>query len=78
MKAEKIVQAIIASPKIRTQTRLAEICRVKPQAIQCWTRVPAQHCRAIEYESGGHITRYQMRPDVFGNGPNDVSDLSAA
>ena len=27
---------------------------------------PAEHCRAIEEITGGAVTRYQLRPDVFG------------
>lgn len=27
---------------------------------------PAEHCRAIEEATGGQITRYDLRPDVFG------------
>jgi DNA-binding transcriptional regulator YdaS (Cro superfamily) len=28
---------------------------------------PAEHCRAIEDITNGEVTRYQLRPDVFGN-----------
>lgn len=28
--------------------------------------LPAEHCRAIEEITGGAVTRYQLRPDVFG------------
>jgi DNA-binding transcriptional regulator YdaS (Cro superfamily) len=31
--------------------------------------VPAEHCRAIELATDGRVTRYQLRPDVFGDGP---------
>jgi DNA-binding transcriptional regulator YdaS (Cro superfamily) len=27
---------------------------------------PAEHCRAIEEITNGEITRYNLRPDVFG------------
>lgn len=78
MKAPEIIEAVISCPEIKTKTRLADICGVKPQAIQCWTRIPAEYCRLIERASKGAITRYQMRPDIFGPGPNDDSDLTAA
>lgn len=33
------------------------------------TRVPAEHCLAIERATGGAVTRYALRPDVFGPAP---------
>lgn len=42
------------------------------QAVDRWLRtgkVPARHCIAIESAAGGAVTRYDLRPDVFGNGP---------
>lgn len=39
--------------------------------------VPAEYCQNIEEATGGQVTRYQLRPDVFGSAPkgnpNDVS-----
>lgn len=32
-------------------------------------RVPAEHCRAIEQATNGAVTRYDLRPDVFGASP---------
>lgn len=29
--------------------------------------VPAERCLAIETATGGAVTRYQLRPDVFGS-----------
>lgn len=31
---------------------------------------PAEHCRAIEDSLDGKITRYELRPDVFGEKPS--------
>lgn len=31
---------------------------------------PAEHCRAIEDATGGQVTRYDLRSDVFGENPN--------
>ncbi|MFL1405399.1 YdaS family helix-turn-helix protein [Marinobacter sp. M1N3S26] len=62
-------------PEIRTKTRIAEICGVSPQSLNCWTRIPAEYVRRLEHASGGSVTRYEMRPDVFGPGPDDDSDL---
>lgn len=30
-------------------------------------RVPAERCRQIEEVTGGAVTRYELRPDVFGD-----------
>lgn len=42
---------------------------ISPQAITGWikkNRVPADRCLAIEKLLEGKVTRYEMRPDVFG------------
>lgn len=31
--------------------------------------VPAEYCRRIEELTGGQVTRYELRPDVFGEAP---------
>lgn len=31
---------------------------------------PAEHCRAIEEITAGAVTRYDLRPDVFGTNPS--------
>lgn len=33
------------------------------------SRVPAERCQAIEDVTAGEVTRYQLRPDVFGDAP---------
>lgn len=78
MTVEQIIDRLKAAPEIRTKSKIAEICGVTIQAVRCWSRVPAEHCRRLEYATEGKVTRYEMRPDVFGPGPNDDSDLSAA
>lgn len=30
---------------------------------------PAEHCRAIEEATAGQVTRYDLRPDVYGTDP---------
>lgn len=45
------------------------------QAVQKWLTkrsVPADRCVAIEQVTGGEVTRYQLRPDVFGEAPADA------
>lgn len=32
-------------------------------------KVPPVHCRKIEAMTNGQVTRYQLRPDVFGEQP---------
>lgn len=32
-------------------------------------QVPAEHCQAIEAATRGQVTRYELRPDVFGPAP---------
>ncbi|GGD58015.1 YdaS family helix-turn-helix protein [Pseudoxanthomonas indica] len=54
-----------------TQAALARVCGQKPQAVTRWlkTKAPAKHCVAIEEATGGVVTRYDLRPDVFGSAP---------
>lgn len=37
-------------------------------------KVSSLYCRAIEAATNGLVTRYQLRPDVFGEGPDDVPE----
>lgn len=32
-------------------------------------KAPGEFCRAIEAATGGKVTRYELRPDVFGPAP---------
>lgn len=63
-----------------TQTELASRIggKVKTGHIYHWLRskVPAEHCAAIESATQGRVTRYQLRPDIFGSAPS--SDLREA
>lgn len=48
---------------------IAAACGVHFSAVSYWLRrnqVPAIHCLAIERFTSGQITRYELRPDVFG------------
>ena len=48
---------------------LAEACGQPRQAVDRWRRtgkVPAHHCIPIEVATKGAVTRYELRPDVFG------------
>lgn len=59
------------------QQKFAAALDVKYQAIQKWRRnsVPADRCLAIESITGGEVTRYDLRPDVFGTAP--IADKAA-
>lgn len=51
-----------------TQTALAEALGIKSPSISQWRsrRVPAERCLDIERVTNGVVTRYDLRPDVFG------------
>lgn len=55
------------------QAELAKRLGVTPGAVNQWLKgrrpVPAERCRAIESLTGGAVTRYDLRPDVFGTAP---------
>ncbi|MGH8651331.1 MAG: transcriptional regulator [Gammaproteobacteria bacterium] len=45
---------------------------MRPQAVQQWTaagRVPPDRCLAVEHATEGKVSRYELRPDVFGTRP---------
>lgn len=52
------------------QAHLAKAIGVTPAAVNQWVNglrpVPPGRCIAIEKASGGAVTRYDLRPDVFG------------
>lgn len=55
-----------------TQTALAELIGVTPQAVQKWVTqgfVPGQRCREVESALGGKVSRYELNPTVFGDVP---------
>ncbi len=55
-----------------SQAALARRIGIRPQAVQQWTttgRVPADRCLAVEHATGGKVSRYDLRPDVFGAAP---------
>ena len=48
---------------------IAALTGLTVQAIYKWERagvIPAEYCRTIEFASEGAVSRYELRPDVFG------------
>lgn len=44
----------------------------KQSTVSMWLnrrRVPPERCRAIEAATGGLVTRYELRPDIYGPSP---------
>lgn len=61
------------------QTALAKAIGVQQPHVWNWLNrshgvVPAEHCIKIEEATGGKISRYDLRPDVFG----EISDMKVA
>jgi DNA-binding transcriptional regulator YdaS (Cro superfamily) len=55
-----------------SQNKLAETLGLSFQHIQQWRkagRVPAERVLSVEAAVNGAVTRYQLRPDVFGKAP---------
>jgi hypothetical protein len=51
--------------------------KITSQAVSQWPRVPDVHVRLLEKLCGRAYTRYQMRPDIFGEGPDQVEIVGA-
>ncbi len=52
-----------------SQAALARCVGIRPQAVQQWAvkgRVPAARCLSVEQATRGRVSRYDLRPDVFG------------
>jgi len=45
-------------------TIIGRRCNRTSQAVSQWTKVPPEH--VLTLESMGKLTRYQIRPDIFG------------
>lgn len=64
------------------QTALAERIGVSGSFVtMCLSGVkpiPAGRCIAIELATDGEVTRYQLRPDVFGPDPSKPAPAAAA
>lgn len=45
------------------------VSMLKRRVVELGRKVPADICPKIEEATGGEITRYDLRPDVFGPSP---------
>ena len=43
---------------------------ITTSAVHQWRKVPAEHCLTLEVATQGQVTRYEMRPDIFGPAPD--------
>lgn len=51
-------------------SRVAKMCLLTQPSVSSWLkkgRIPIRHVLTIERATGGQVTRYEMRPDVYGN-----------
>lgn len=66
-----LIQAAVEA--IGSQGAMAKAIGVTQPLVWQWCNgkrpVAAHHCVAIENATGGRITRYDLRPDVFGPAP---------
>lgn len=59
----------VAIDEVGGVCQLAKAVGVTQPAVSNWKirgRVPAEHCVRIEEASKGRVTRYDLRPDIFG------------
>jgi DNA-binding transcriptional regulator YdaS (Cro superfamily) len=59
----------IAIDEVGGVGELAKVIGVSQPAVSNWKmrgRVPAEHCVRIEQAAHGRVTRYDLRPDIFG------------
>lgn len=59
-----------------TANALAKKLGLFPQHVHNWKSrgVPAQRCIDIEQATEGAVTRYELRPDVFGDKPGEAAN----
>ena len=55
---------------IGSQSAVARIFGIKPQAVQLWCstgKVPAERVLEIERATNGDVSRHELRPDIYPN-----------
>lgn len=61
-----------AITELGTQEKLAAALGIKSPSVSEWRKrgsIPVERCAAIETATHGNVTRYELRPDVFGEAP---------
>lgn len=70
--SQELTPLDLAIKALGTQQALADALGIKSPSISEWRdrgKVPAERCIAIEQATAGAVSRYQLRPDVFGEAP---------
>lgn len=65
-----------AIEKAGSASALARLLGVTPQAVGQWKRAPAERVLLIEQVMEGKVTRYDLRPDIYGT--KDKQEVAAA
>lgn len=63
-------------PRFGSYAAIAAVCGVSREAVRRWKRIPAEHCRSLEEATDGDLTRYELRPDVFGSAPKQRAEAA--
>lgn len=61
---------------VGTMTELGRLIGLTPQAIAKWRRVPAERCLEVERVTG--VSRFELRPDIYGAPARGNADYVAA
>jgi DNA-binding transcriptional regulator YdaS (Cro superfamily) len=68
---------LIAVDAVGGQSELARRLNVDPTLVSQWVHerrpIAAHHCLPIEQATDRAVTRYQLRPDVFGETPDEAA-----
>ncbi len=57
-------------------SKLSDLLGISRQAIEQWTVVPPKHVLRVEDATG--ISRYALRPDIYGEAPRGSSNPLAS
>ncbi|MFJ5253768.1 transcriptional regulator [Pseudomonas sp. NPDC088414] len=61
--------------QVHSQSALARALGISPQALDGWRRrkqIPAERVLDIERITEFRVTRYMLRPDIFGAAPESI------
>jgi DNA-binding transcriptional regulator YdaS (Cro superfamily) len=67
MTARKSLERAIAI--VGSKRQVAIKLGITAQAVGQWDRCPVDRCLALERMTKGLVTRYDLRPDIFGRSP---------